>query len=179
MKTVFAILLLQAVSSVLPTEIDYYWRNYNGGIPSDAVQAGLDKSGKPIYIGQGFFLNTGLIPGTLHAGSTNFKVTAVGIVFSTNKYVKILCSKHPNNFRWITVNYSDIALLTNVHLVEGGVETDSIVHIGRVYHGGDLEIGKIYNLAPYQCLAVPNSEGSMTQYQHFDILTYSSCRTCT
>lgn len=43
----------------------YYWRDFEGAIPSDALSAGLDSSGKPLYIGQAYFANT-IIPGKIY-----------------------------------------------------------------------------------------------------------------
>jgi len=167
------LILVFSIAVSRGVEIDYYWKDYNGIIPSDAFQAGVDGNGKPIYVGQGFFLNTGLLPGTLHPGSTNIKITAVKRVFSTNKNVKILCTSNSHRLQWRNVNYNDIPLLTNARLVVGGQETNTDVHIGRALHEGSTEIGKIYNLAPFQGLALPNSQQSETLYKNFEILTFS------
>lgn len=34
---------------------DYYWRDYNGTIPNDAIEGGTDENGDVTYIGQTFF----------------------------------------------------------------------------------------------------------------------------
>jgi len=174
MKVCLVLLILVfSIAVSRGVEIDYYWKDYNGIIPSDAFQAGVDVNGKPIYVGQGFFLNTGLLPGTLHPGSTNIRITAAFKVFSTNKNVKILCTSNSHRLRWKHVNYKDLPLLTNVRLVVGGQETNTDVHIGRALHEGSTEIGKIYNVGPPQGLALPNAQESETLYRDFEILTFS------
>ena len=42
-------------------ECDYYWRDYDGEIPEDAVVAGHDENGKRVYVGQGYVRNKGMI----------------------------------------------------------------------------------------------------------------------
>ncbi|KAF2887851.1 hypothetical protein ILUMI_18322 [Ignelater luminosus] len=81
---------LEAVTNSSQEEItDYYWREYTGFIPSDAIIAGTDKSGKPIYIGQGFFKNIGLLPATIYKGSKSVSVTAIGKTHTADKNVKV------------------------------------------------------------------------------------------
>lgn len=40
--------------------IDYYWRDYNGKVPSDAVPAGEDVNGEPTFVGQIYLQGHGL-----------------------------------------------------------------------------------------------------------------------
>lgn len=58
--------------------IDYYWREFHGIIPRDAVPAGNDRFGNPLYIGQGFVKNHGLIPGIIYPNRTFIVVPHTG-----------------------------------------------------------------------------------------------------
>lgn len=44
------------------SEINYYWRDYAGYIPKDAVAGGTDVNGHNIYIGRAYLANKGFIP---------------------------------------------------------------------------------------------------------------------
>lgn len=71
--------------------LGYYWRDYTGEIPPDALPGGTDINGKPVYIGQIFNLRF-LIPakiyeddktayyeygGKEHSVTDNIKVTTI------------------------------------------------------------------------------------------------------
>ncbi|RZC33548.1 DUF3421 domain containing protein [Asbolus verrucosus] len=47
----FTLLILYIVI-VESEDVDYYWRDYEGEIPEDAISAGRDANDKDVYIGQ-------------------------------------------------------------------------------------------------------------------------------
>jgi hypothetical protein len=60
------VLLLIPLASC--TDANYYWREYTGKIPPDAVVGGADINGENVYIGQAYVKNSGLIPAQINAG---------------------------------------------------------------------------------------------------------------
>jgi hypothetical protein len=53
---------------------DYYWRDYTGEIPHDAILGGYDVNKKPTYIGQAFLADVGIIPGTIYPGQVGIRL---------------------------------------------------------------------------------------------------------
>ncbi|KAK5641168.1 hypothetical protein RI129_009715 [Pyrocoelia pectoralis] len=152
---------------------DHYWRDYTGQIPNDAIIAGTDKQGLPIFIGQVFLKEIGLLPATIYAHSSSIQATAWGKVFTVDKNVKILCSQNSEDYRWIPTKIENMHLLTHCHLLPGGTETETTLYIGRVIHEMELEIGKVYpNFSPYKGLALPHN-GKQATYDTFEVLAYN------
>ncbi|KAF5271199.1 hypothetical protein FQA39_LY08206 [Lamprigera yunnana] len=152
---------------------DYYWKDYIGYIPNDAIAAGKDKQGQPVYVGQAFFKDIGLLPTTIYVGFPQIKVTAWGKVFETDKNIKILCSKHPDYYKWIPTTIDAMHLLTNCLLLPGGTETDTTLHIGRANHQLETQIGKIYPcFSKFKGLALPHN-GQEANYKTFEVLSYN------
>ncbi|KAF5280048.1 hypothetical protein FQR65_LT03303 [Abscondita terminalis] len=172
MQLYFAIISFIVVENVANTN-DYYWRDYIGHIPNDAIEGGRDKLGKAVYVGQAFFKNIGLLPTTIYSNSPNIQITAGGKVFSSNQNIKILCSKNPNYYVWIPTTIDSMHLLTNCLILPGGTETDTILHIGRAYHEMETQIGKIYpSFSEYRGLALTHN-GKEANYKSFEVLTYN------
>lgn len=84
-------------------------------------------------------------------------------------------SKHPDtDFQWITINFQNLESLKTLEFLNiptGGTEMQSYVYIGRHSEPGYTDIGKIYTLAPYQGLTIPDKNGKITIYKNFEILT--------
>ncbi|RZB40793.1 hypothetical protein BDFB_005178, partial [Asbolus verrucosus] len=104
----------------------YYWRDFNGTIPDDAVVAVYDG------IEEGFVGNVLVYQGGLFVGELKRDVPSITIsglingqneVRTVNKYIKILCTLHPGNFEWIPANLDTLPYITE-HLVVGGWETE-------------------------------------------------------
>lgn len=58
---------------------DYYWRDYHGKIPSDAIEGGRDIRGHPTYIGQAFVLHHGILIGQIYPGQKSITTSKEGI----------------------------------------------------------------------------------------------------
>lgn len=61
---------VNSVTVIVSNVEGYYWREYTGELPSDAVPGGSDKYGKTTYIGQALHIfppNGKLIPGKIDA----------------------------------------------------------------------------------------------------------------
>lgn len=72
--------------------LDYFWRQYTGVIPVDAVRGGSDINGQDTYIGQAYVQNRGIIVVQIHSGINEVLVPISGVV-KTNKYIKV-CILH-------------------------------------------------------------------------------------
>lgn len=69
-------------------DINYYWRDYTGDIPKDAVPGGTDANGDTTYIGQGFVIDIGLIPGVIYPSQKYITVPTFG-VRKVDTYIKV------------------------------------------------------------------------------------------
>lgn len=68
--------------------MNYYWRDYTGIIPSDAVPGGTDINKVTTYIGQGFVKDQGIIPGIIYAGHNHITVPTHGTQ-NLDTYIKV------------------------------------------------------------------------------------------
>ncbi|XP_044252882.1 uncharacterized protein LOC123003904 isoform X2 [Tribolium madens] len=74
---------------------DYYWRDYHGVIPDDAIPAGKDTHGNTLYIGLAYIRGYELLPGTILPDEKVARTTAYAYVFNTKDNVKSI----PRSFR--------------------------------------------------------------------------------
>lgn len=70
--------------------LGYYWRDFNGTVPRDAIKVAQKTSFEPVYIGQGYFEGVGLLPGMLKNGMMEMSVAAQGRVYTTAKNIKVI-----------------------------------------------------------------------------------------
>nr|XP_023028211.1 uncharacterized protein LOC111516266 [Leptinotarsa decemlineata] len=136
--------------------MDYHWRKYDGVIPPDAVSAGVDTDGTPVYVGQvgaSFNNNYGLIPGAIRITSAYTYVTlGNGDYYGSNVNVQILCSQFPSRIQWYPANDADFSTIANrTSLVVSGFEFDQSstgypLYIGRSQKGIHRVVGKIRNV---------------------------------
>lgn len=74
---------------------DYYWRQYLGEIPPDAIVGGHDSSGKLTYIGQAYIISNRLdsqcaiIPVEIHQGIPSVNVPIFGVKENTTTDIKV------------------------------------------------------------------------------------------
>ncbi|XP_063917326.1 uncharacterized protein LOC135133026 [Zophobas morio] len=151
---------------------DYYWRDFRGKIPPDAIEGGMTASGTPFYVAQVYIKKYGLLPATVFRNKPEAVANAHGKKLETTENIKVLCSKNKNNFKWVSIRSEDLNLLTNTHLVVGGSEGDQVLYIGRAFDDGSTVLGKIFkhNLR-YKGLWVPSQEHEVN-YLHYEVLTY-------
>ncbi|KAJ3645969.1 hypothetical protein Zmor_023585 [Zophobas morio] len=150
---------LNGKSGMAKEEIDYYWRDFRGKIPPDAIEGGMTASGTPFYVAQVYIKKYGLLPATVFRNKPEAVANAHGKKLETTENIKVLCSKNKNNFKWVSIRSEDLNLLTNTHLVVGGSEGDQVLYIGRAFDDGSTVLGKIFkhNLR-YKGLWVPSQE---------------------
>lgn len=151
---------------------DYYWRDYVGTIPLDAVAGGTDKAGKTTYIGQIFNKKFELLPATIYPGCKIARASAYNQFRESDTNVKILCSGRPQEFAWIPVKNEKAHLLTDCSFVLGGSEVEQPLNLGRVNYDGQLIIGKVFSFPlPNRGLYIPYNNKEV-KFLSYEILTY-------
>ncbi|KAK5640391.1 hypothetical protein RI129_011202 [Pyrocoelia pectoralis] len=151
----------------------YYWREFDGIIPPDALPAGLDVYNKPIYIGQALYENL-LIPAKIYHNDNTAYFEYGGKELTTKLNVKILCTDEPDQFEWIKTNNSHIREITDRFLVQGGYHPSSSTYIGRIRTDGEVLIGKVLadNTAS-EGLHV-TQKGTARSFSSFEVLSYQA-----
>jgi hypothetical protein len=76
------------INNQLTTDLGYYWREYTGEVPEDAIVGGKDSNGKNIYIGQAYIRNEGLLVVQITPGVRQVFAPSHGVK-KTDKYVKV------------------------------------------------------------------------------------------
>ncbi|KAB0792993.1 hypothetical protein PPYR_12613 [Photinus pyralis] len=149
----------------------YYWRDFNGTVPSDAYAGGSDATGKPIYIGQVF--DKYLIPAKIYANDNKAYYEHGKSEYKATEHVKILCTQHPEQFEWIKTDNDALPLLTNKNLLIGGYEPGSTTYIGRVRYNGEVSIGKalVHFFFIHSGLHI-TSNGSGKRFTEFEVLAF-------
>lgn len=72
--------------------LDYYWRDYKGIVPQDAILGGRDKYNQPTFIGQALIKEGGIMPCTIYNGNKTVDVEYYGHL-KTDTHVKVLRAK--------------------------------------------------------------------------------------
>ncbi|XP_063918553.1 uncharacterized protein LOC135133930 [Zophobas morio] len=159
--------------------LDYYWRDYNGTIPHDALVAGQDGQHRNVFIGQAYIRNLGLIVIHITPGEREFYVAVRG-VHKVHNHIRILCGKQPD-FSWVPATARDLfETLRGRHGIIGGHEDDcGPIHIGRIKHEGGVLVGKINSFIPRNAyLMYPENHWQESREIHnYEVLVYNKC-TC-
>jgi hypothetical protein len=75
-------------SQVSCIQQNYYWREYTGSIPKDAIPAGKDINGQNIYVGQAYVKNEGLIVAPIYQGEKEVTAAIKGVK-KIERYIKV------------------------------------------------------------------------------------------
>ncbi|XP_018570726.1 uncharacterized protein LOC108910566 [Anoplophora glabripennis] len=147
---------------------DYYWRDYTGDIPRDAVPGGRDVNHRPTYIGHVYVHKYGICTVTIYPGITTVVPSVTG--YYIFDHIKILCSPFKEKFRWVATDAEKLHVqLIGKHLVRGGVDYNGkTTNIGRILHKGEIIVAKVCgsvigNAKLYYC--DNNSEKSVNSYE--------------
>ncbi|KAJ3647994.1 hypothetical protein Zmor_019833 [Zophobas morio] len=141
---VYSLIFFASIEALLAhSSIDYYWRDYNGKIPEDAVLGGRDKYNKDIYIGQAYVQNEGLVVVQIDKGQSTVYAEMEGIK-RLDKNIKILCGP-PHSFYWMPSNLTKLHTdLKKKQLVVGGHEDGAKRYfVGRIQCPDGVCIGKV------------------------------------
>ncbi|GJQ68813.1 hypothetical protein Trydic_g19801 [Trypoxylus dichotomus] len=114
----------------------YYWRDYTGTIPDDAVRF------ENLYIAQ--IPYNGFLPATLYSDRKEAVTECYGRKVTMKQGIKILCDTLTEAFEWDWVNVHHLTEEKLQDYVIGGVEDGSTLYIGKVFHEGEWKIGKVF-----------------------------------
>ncbi|XP_018562464.1 uncharacterized protein LOC108904403 [Anoplophora glabripennis] len=150
----------------------YYWRDYTGMIPEDAVEGGHDKNNIPTYIGQVYVHNFGISTVTIYPGKTCVTLSVEN--FDVWNYIKILCSPFKENFKWVSADAKRLHVqMTGKHLVPGGVEWNGLVtNIGRILYQGELLVAKVCGFNVGNAKLYYRIGNGQKDTDYYEILTY-------
>ncbi|KAK5639941.1 hypothetical protein RI129_010752 [Pyrocoelia pectoralis] len=113
---------------------NFYWRDYDGTIPSDAVPGG-NLNGNITYIGMltvPGIINAGTISGFIIPGDPKAYATHHGLALENDKGVRVPC-----RFMW-TKKLED-----NCVYVTGSYSDTPATYIGRATYEGNVVIGRV------------------------------------
>ncbi|KAJ3645424.1 hypothetical protein Zmor_023083 [Zophobas morio] len=150
---------------------NYYWREYNGQIPADAIIGGQDINGDNVYIGQAYVSKWGLFTGQIKPGLTEVFITNHGIT-KVDKYIKILCGFPQESFVWLPTNATSLHMtLLDKHVIIGGHQDGSgIMNVGRINYEGSTQI--ISYMVGNADFHWPNVAGYDIAVKDYEVLVY-------
>ncbi|KAK5638648.1 hypothetical protein RI129_012943 [Pyrocoelia pectoralis] len=169
---IYMIIFMCVICKILYVR-SYYWKEYRGEIPIDAVPADTNKARNSTYIGQIFIQGRGLLPATIVAGS-KIAISIQGTMIKTDKNIMILCSKEQDKFTWRNAKVGEKQSLTACcPSVNGGVEWNEIINIGRVNREGETIVGPVFtNLDKGNGLWIPH-KGKEMRVMSYEVLTFN------
>ncbi|KAK9720490.1 Protein of unknown function (DUF3421) [Popillia japonica] len=118
------------------TNHNYYWRDYWGRITPDAI------SFDGIYIAQA--PEHGLLPGSLDTERNEITTEVFGRKIILRRGIKVLCDQNIESFHWDKISTNQLVKEYLEDAVVGGIESDSLLYIGRIFHEGVFKIGKVF-----------------------------------
>ncbi|KAF5280046.1 hypothetical protein FQR65_LT03301 [Abscondita terminalis] len=151
----------------------HYWRHYTDHVPIDALPGGKDINGNTTYIGQALYRGI-LIPGQFLPGERKLYFEWGDAERVTDSNIKILCTKHPEQYEWIRTTTEEIKTIPNKNFILGGFESDFTVYIGRVAIGNTLAVGKVIvsNQQSRGFHTTCRQNASFVRAQEFEVLNY-------
>jgi hypothetical protein len=105
----FQVLLLWVVfinlTKEIASEVEYYWKEYAGVIPPDALPGGRDLDGRNTYIGQAYIHGHGLYVAQIFPGKNELDVPCYGVK-KADKDIKVKILQFSNTLQnWFTCRY--------------------------------------------------------------------------
>lgn len=147
-------------ASEAPPSGAYEWRDASfGEVPSDAVRAGVDKSGEPLFVGRAFHEGD-VVPAKVvpsHGGA----YVPWGGKEHKKDYYEVLCAPH-HRLGW--AYHSDGHVPYNAVSI-GQTQDGEHLYVGRVFHDGTQTPGKVQG--SHGCCYIPyaGDEMSFKQYE--------------
>ncbi|KAF5302097.1 hypothetical protein FQR65_LT08648 [Abscondita terminalis] len=160
---------------------DYYWRDYQGLVPSDAIVGGVDLDGIKTYIGQ-FSVEAQygqqkskihLLPATIRIGVVGAYAPYYGRVVYANHTdnVKVLCGPYASRFWWYSMTE---VFPPKCRFVVTGNEDLSPMYTGQATVDKEKITGKIFSdtLNHRPGLTIPLANGQVNSPTDYLVLTY-------
>ncbi|KAK5646594.1 hypothetical protein RI129_005058 [Pyrocoelia pectoralis] len=152
-------------------ESGYYWREFDGKIPQDALPGGINSEGVTTYIGQVFGRNL-VIPAKIDIVNDTVTYEWGYKEFLATENIKILCARYPEQFQWLSTGHGYMSQLKGKHLIIGGYEEGADIYIGRIQLDDELALGKVIN-GSNQATLNTTKDGKGTQHAAFQVLSYN------
>ncbi|KAG5881308.1 hypothetical protein JTB14_035584 [Gonioctena quinquepunctata] len=158
---------------------DFYWRDYNGRIPIDAIPAGNSSNGLS-YIGQAYIHHYGLLLGTITPNYMEIKVPCYGVVV-TNIMIRILCAQNHSRFHWVPTSLETFKRdMKEQCPVLGGYDrkagemrgSKGTLNIGRTRKFGDVIIGNIAAYDEREVWFYYPLDGGENRASSYEVLVY-------
>ncbi|KAF2883234.1 hypothetical protein ILUMI_22939 [Ignelater luminosus] len=147
-----AVLQYRSVEVGFATVPAYYWRDFNGLIPNDAIKGGKDENGEDTYVAQFTTLaeynvaKTKLhtVPAVIKKRSRYAFAPYAGRVIHSNSTTntKILCTSIERYYMWLSPGST---FSPNCRFVIGGNEDGFPMFVGRAKHNKEVVVGKIFS----------------------------------
>lgn len=120
------------------TGVGFEWfPSANGHVPADAVVAGNQSNGEPLYVGRAN-VSGSLSVGKIHPSHHCIYVPFGGIEHSINQYEVLIA---PRRSTWVQT--SRFAPLPDGAILAGHDQDGTQIYVGRAWHNGDLIPAKV------------------------------------
>ncbi|GJQ78248.1 hypothetical protein Trydic_g2576 [Trypoxylus dichotomus] len=125
-------------------------------------------------IGVARVLKNGQLPASLIGKEAITECNGEKVILT--KGIEVLCDTNKNKFEWEHVNVHALTGSKLKELVLGGIESDSELYIGKIFHKGKWQIGKVFPVtSKYSGYRGWNdSDGSTYIAEDFEVLKYPS-----
>ncbi|KAK4874257.1 hypothetical protein RN001_013617 [Aquatica leii] len=179
MKAVIVLFLFLRCYASTESVEDYYWRDFKGLVPSDAIPSD-SQSEDTVYIGQFSVVaeynvdvaNLHTLVATLYKGKHRAIAAYNGRTVYSNETsnLKILCAGSTYRYSWKSQNS---LFSPNCRFVIGGYEDNVPLYVGRGVKGKEKLVGKVYSDSSFHDakLTVPY-QGGEEKFDSYEILTY-------
>ncbi|XP_063914562.1 uncharacterized protein LOC135130999 [Zophobas morio] len=127
----------------LSTDETYYWKDYDGTIPDDALEGGYDIHSNSIFIGKAQVGEDHIVV-PIYPNISDVQTFSDGKVEKINSGIKILCgSEQPVD--WIRASAENFhVVLIGKNPVQGGeLKNKGHLHVGRIFYENEIKIGPI------------------------------------
>ncbi|GJQ68819.1 hypothetical protein Trydic_g19807 [Trypoxylus dichotomus] len=146
---------------------NYFWRDYRGTIPSDALEV------EGLYVAQ--IPYNGALPATLYPEKKEAVSECEGHRVVVKEGIKLLCDAWNTSFSWEFVNVNKLTKQKLKDYVIGGTEDGSTLYIGKIFHEGEWKIGKVFPPSSrWKGLRVWYNNGDKYVTDDFQILKYTT-----
>uniref|UniRef100_A0A224XV78 Putative two dm9 repeat protein n=1 Tax=Panstrongylus lignarius TaxID=156445 RepID=A0A224XV78_9HEMI len=141
----------------------FRWQTcFGGSVPADAVHAGSDLNGAPIYVGRSFHCG-GLLPAKVIPAHGCAYVSYAGTELSKQDY-EVLCSNH------VAWKFCEGGAVPPESIIIGNTSDVEHLFMGRTMVEGTLTPGKVH--PSHGCLYVP-FDGRELSFPTYEVLVLS------
>ncbi|KAL1403809.1 hypothetical protein pipiens_001758 [Culex pipiens pipiens] len=129
-------------------------------VPGDAVRAGHDQDGSPIFVGRAALNETLTLPAKIIPDKQAAYVSHNGSELSVTHF-EIL---RGTGFTWVQGSYGNVP---SGAVPGGNSSSGELLYIGRAHHEDSLTLGKIHR--SHGCMYIP-FDGAELSFQEYEVL---------